>query len=333
MSVQIRISIRSAIQNPKMNFVLRNQPKTEKDDHPENRVDPSLGELSRPTPWRKLKKLNWKKGLLVPHGISGLLALTSGFLITMLSFIGNFTLIRSSMFWIYLISAVANTVSAIPIISGPVYVKECFRLCIYLQLGLLYQVFRFRPTDSNDPDDESIMIRIADVTAISLIFASMWKMVKIGFEMTQGNIPSCSPPVGYAVIFSTLTILPLLTYPLHVAFRGTEWIECVTRDWPSQTLSFVAFVYIPTTWMFMVIAFAATLHNRKIISSQALIGCLVCGSFLIFFSAVLAQEYHMQGVATQKMVIFCPKSTQNSIWYKIEEFFDNSKRVQKIMSL
>ena len=151
--------------------------------------------------------------------------------------------------------------------------------------------------------------------------------------MIQGNIPSCSPPVGYAVIFSTLTILPLLTYPLHVAFRGTEWIECVTRDWPSQTLSFVAFVYIPTTWMFMVIAFAATLHNRKIISSQALIGCFVCGSFLIFFSAVLAQEHHLQGVATQKMVIFCPQSSQHSIWYQIEEFFDNSKRVQKIMSL
>ena len=318
-----------------MNLVLRNQPKTEKEDHPESRVDPPLGELSRSSRWRKLKKLNWKKGLLVPHGISGLVALTSGFLITMLSFIGNFTLIRSSMLWIYLLSAVANTVSAIPIISGPVYVKESFRLCIYLQLGLLYQVFRFRPNDEmtpNDPENEGVMIRIADVTAITLIFASMWKMVKIGFEMIQGNIPSCSPPVGYAVIFSTLTILPLLTYPLHVAFRGSEWIECVTRDWPSQTLSFVAFVYIPTTWMFMVIAFAATLHNRKIISSQALIGCFVCGSFLIFFSAVLAQEHHLQGVATQKMVIFCPQSSQHSIWYQIEEFFDNSKRVQKIMS-
>ena len=319
-----------------MNLVLRNQPKTEKEDHPESRVDPPLGELSRSSQWRKLKKLNWKKGLLVPHGISGLAALTSGFLITMLSFIGNFTLIRSSMLWIYLLSAVANTVSAIPIISGPVYVKECFRLCIYLQLGLLYQVFRFQPNDDmtpNDPENEGVMIRIADVTAISLILASMWKMVKIGFEMIQGNIPSCSPPVGYAVIFSTMTILPLLTYPLHVAFRGSEWIECVTRDWPSQTLSFVAFVYIPTTWMFMVIAFAATLHNRKIISSQALIGCFVCGSFLIFFSAVLAQEHHLQGVATQKMVIFCPQSSQHSIWYQIEEFFDNSKRVQKIMSL
>ena len=319
-----------------MNLVLRNQPKTEKEDHSESRVDPPLGELSRSSRWRKMKKLNWKKGLLVPHGISGLVALTSGFLITMLSFIGNFTLIRSSMLWIYLLSAVANTVSAIPIISGPVYVKECFRLCIYLQLGLLYQVFRFRPSDEmtpNDPENEGVMIRIADVTAISLIFASMWKMVKIGFEMIQGNIPSCSPAVGYAVIFSTLTILPLLTYPLHVAFRGSEWIECVTRDWPSQTLSFVAFVYIPTTWMFMVIAFAATLHNRKIISSQALIGCFVCGSFLIFFSAVLAQEHHLQGVATQKMVIFCPQSSQHSIWYQIEEFFDNSKRVQKIMSL
>lgn len=319
-----------------MKLVLRNQPKTEKEDHPESRVDPPLGELSRSSRWRKMKKLNWKKGLLVPHGISGLVALTSGFLITMLSFIGNFTLIRSSMLWIYLLSAVANTVSAIPIISGPVYVKECFRLCIYLQLGLLYQVFRFRPSDEmtpNDPENEGVMIRIADVTAISLIFASMWKMVKIGFEMIQGNIPSCSPAVGYAVIFSTLTILPLLTYPLHVAFRGSEWIECVTRDWPSQTLSFVAFVYIPTTWMFMVIAFAATLHNRKIISSQALIGCFVCGSFLIFFSAVLAQEHHLQGVATQKMVIFCPQSSQHSIWYQIEEFFDNSKRVQKIMSL
>ena len=174
-----------------MNLVLRNQPKTEKEDHPESRVDPPLGELSRSSRWRKLKKLNWKKGLLVPHGISGLVALTSGFLITMLSFIGNFTLIRSSMLWIYLLSAVANTVSAIPIISGPVYVKECFRLCIYLQLGLLYQVFRFRPSDEmtpNDPENEGVMIRIADVTAISLIFASMWKMVKIGVDF----LPSCT---------------------------------------------------------------------------------------------------------------------------------------------
>ena len=309
-----------------MNFVLRNQTKAENKEE--------VSQPTRDTPWRKLKKLNWKKGLLVPHGISGLLALTSGFLITMLSFVGNFTLIKSSMLWIYLLSAVANTVSAFPMISGPVYVKECFRLCIYLQLGLLYQVFRFRPTDemtSNDPEGENLMIRIADVSAISLIFASIWKMVKIGFEMVQGNIPSCSPPLGYAVIFSTLTILPLLTYPIHVAFRGSEWIECVTRDWPSQTLSFVAFVYIPTTWMFMVMAFAATLHNRKIISSQALIGCFVCGSFLIFFSAVLAQEHHLQGVATQKMVIFCPRSSQNSIWYAIEEFFDNSKRVQNLL--
>ena len=315
-----------------MEVVLRNPNHTEKMNSGQN-----LQRSKSNNAWRKLKKLNWKKGLFVPHGISGLIALTSGFLITTLSFVGNFTLIKSSMLWIYLLSAVANTVSAIPMISGPVHVKECFRLCIYLQLGLLYQVFRFRPTDemtSYDPEEgESLIIRIADVMAISLCFASMWKMCKIGFEMVQGSIPNCGSSVGYAVIFSTLTILPLLTYPLHVAFRGSDWIDCVTRDWPSQTLSFVAYVYIPTTWMFMMMAFSASLYNRKIISNQTLIGLFICGSFLIFSSAVLAQETHLQGLATQKMIIFCPRSSQSSIWYTIEEFFDNSKRVQKLMSL
>ena len=309
-----------------MEYNLRNATQTEKIARPQSPA------------WRKLKELNWKKGLFVPHGISGLIALTSGFLITMLSFVGNYTLINSSMLWIYLLSAVANTVSAIPMISGPVYVKECFRLCIYLQLGLLYQVFRFRPTDENmtsyDPEEgEGMIIRIADVAAISLCFASMWKMCKIGFDMVQGNISNVGSNVGYAVVFSTLTILPLLTYPLHVAFRGSDWIDCVSRDWPMQTTSFVAYVYIPTTWMFMMMAFSASLYNRKIISTQTLIGLFICGSFLIFSSAVLAQETHLQGLATQKMVIFCPISSQSSIWYAIEEFFDNSKRVQKLMSL
>ncbi|CBY39927.1 unnamed protein product, partial [Oikopleura dioica] len=101
------------------------------------------------TPMEKMNRLKWlTPALYLPHGLSGVICLVLGFVLTLCSIMGNFSLIKSSVLYVFIASAVVNAISGIVLTrSTAALVKICYQLGALLQLAFAYLCFRLRPDE------------------------------------------------------------------------------------------------------------------------------------------------------------------------------------------
>ena len=194
-----------------------------------------------------------------------------------------------------------------------------------VQLSMTWFTFRFALVESRT---YSYLGSLGDMMFCALLLAVLlyfvvWSIVpdsKIGYAL---KIP---------VLIGTLSFALTCSYPLQMAWFGSEWLDCVSRQYPYQQAAFVLYIYIPFLWSIATIFFGMTLYTRKILSvagASNMILLLVLPTLLL---TVLSQEVHMSEVSTQKLILLCGNREESASLEELGRLLDTSKLAQTVLA-
>ncbi|CBY09530.1 unnamed protein product [Oikopleura dioica] len=290
------------------------------------------------TPMEKMNRLKWlTPALYLPHGLSGVICLVLGLVLTLCSIMGNFSLIKSSVLYVFIASAVVNAISGIVLTrSTAALVKICYQLGALLQLAFAYLCFRLRPDELLVPIP--VQYRSLVETAFKFTDTGMFATLMIcngllfwaGWVNMRGDNKLNKWWFILAVCGTSFLVLIISAFPFQLWQGGSEWIDCVQTLYPAQRLSFTSFVYVPTTWMFSMMFFGISLMKRKIITPTFFALIFGAGNLFIFLLVILMQEVHLPNIATQKTILPCPLPEPDSTLGRVVDFFDTSATLQNL---
>mmetsp|Transcript_4064 Transcript_4064/g.5321 ORF Transcript_4064/g.5321 Transcript_4064/m.5321 type:complete len:327 (+) Transcript_4064:92-1072(+) len=282
-----------------------------------------------------LVALKWMSPLkILPHGLSGLICLTTGMYLVGCAIAGKTVQISIPLVLVYFSSTIVNAVGGILLSSmAPSWSRPLFRTAAILQSALSYFGLRFFHLPlllGSEPHADFDFMQFCDdffaiilVTTILTIAQFTWNSVK----------KRCGIWTAASIYVGCLSLTLLAGYPLQLAFGGgSSWYSCVLQKYPMQHVGFVHYVYIPATFSFAAMLFGATLLNRKIIGNTCF-GMVFLGVILLTLAlTVISQEIHIPFVSTQKLFLYCPQSDEfGSSWLPtIEENLDISRAVQNL---
>jgi len=286
---------------------------------------------------RRLGGLRWltpRKAF--PHGMSGIVSLSSGAVLVMRALFGAVNDVPGLLVGVYVLATVMNAIAGDLVSnSAPKSARTPFKLAARLQIALCWFIARFYlsgASSSESISNEAVhdFERAMDFAFAIGIVGSVFFLAYISFKrvaVTNGKAVATSIFVG------CLSLLLLSGYPLQLAFGGEKWYKCVREDYPLQRLGFVFYVYIPATFSFGAMLFGATLLNRGVISN------FFFGSFFVglivatLFSTVLMQEVHIPFVSTQKLFLICPSPDEGTLMHYLTEALDTSRLAQTVLSI
>lgn len=224
----------------------------------------------------------------IPHGLTGIATLTIGLLLYVACMHGHLKVARR-LFVPYIVFALGNALSGFFLARPHLRVRTVFQIASVFQCTLLYFAVRFYVYRLN--------LRFIDM---SMTFLSL---VCIGtLLITASGINRLITLVVWIVSVSLLT---LLSYPLHLSAGGVEWMRCVSDAYPSQGEAMAFYIYVPASWGFSLILFGATLWIRKSVSSMWYGSSILLVVSVIVSTTIVAQETHMGAVSTQKLFLPC----------------------------
>lgn len=259
--------------------------------------------------WRALELAS--PSLFRPHGLSGIMSVVIGTYITSRTLLGYYTEeIQQDALLIctYIVSGVVTCLGALGILKkAPVSTRTAFFNASVIQIALLYVCWRFATWSPHSPQ----IMRWSDA------FASMAILYVIGETMYRVvcKRPGMHWSVRISILCGLFALSLLSGYPLQLALQGDDWFNGVLTIYPLQRLAFVYYVYIPATFGFHVIVFAATLDNRKIIGPMTFAGIIFVFVFGILVPTVLLQEVYIGCVSTQKLLISGDADQQERVMY------------------
>lgn len=290
------------------------------------------------TPMQKMQRLKWlTPALYLPHGLSGIICLTLGLVLTICSIIGNFTLVKSWVLYVFIFSAVVNAISGIILTrSTAALVKICYQLGALLQLAFAYLCFRLRPDELLVPVPvqyrhiTETVFQFADTAMFGTLMICNGLLFWAGWTNMRRDNKLNKWWFILAVGGTSILVLIISAFPFQLWQGGSEWIECVQGLYPAQRLSFTSFVYVPTTWMFSMMFFGISLLKRKIITPTLFAIIFGAGNLFIFLLVILMQEIHLPNVATQKTILPCPLPEPDTNLGRVVEMFDTSATLQAL---
>lgn len=258
--------------------------------------------------------LNWttRPNRFLPHGFIGILSIAVGGFLTICSVAGNLRpfehteyskIFPTPIFGIFVVSMILSGLVGTKMAS---YAKKSYRFAFQfmgMELALLsYFSLRLVPTFATQLG-HCLAIRCLDcllaATLVLLAFSGMQNVRKL---TNAGDIPRA---LSYSIYPAFLPLLTLAVLPLHLAWGGMDWYDCVHRQYPAFGYTTAAFAYTPACWTISVIAFATTLYNRKFIGvmTMSLIFLTSLGTLAV---TVISMEYHVPFVSVQRLYFPCP---------------------------
>ena len=290
------------------------------------------------SPIKKINRLKWlTPALYLPHGLSGVICLALGLVLTVSSIVGSFTLVKSSVLYVFITSAVVNAISGIVLTrSTAALVKICYQLAALLQLAFAYLCFRLRPEELLVPVPVEYRglvesaFKITDTAMFATLMICNGLLFWAGWVNMRGDNKLNKWWFILAVAGTSFLVLIISAFPFQLWQGGSEWIDCVQELYPAQRLSFTSFVYVPTTWMFSMMFFGISLMKRKIVTPTLFALVFGAGNLFIFLLVILMQEIHLPNVATQKTILPCPLPEPDSPLGQIVDFFDTSATLQNL---
>jgi len=263
--------------------------------------------------WRALELAS--PSIFRPHGLSGILSLIIGIYITSRTLLGYYTAEQtedSVLIYTYIVSGVVTCLGALGILKkAPMTTRSAFFHSAVIQMALLYVCWRFATWSPPDPNISTILLRLGDaVASMAILYVIGETMYRVVFER-----PDMHVSVRISVICGLFALSLLSGYPLQLALQGDDWFNGVVSIYPLQRLAFVYYVYIPATFGFNVIVFAATLDNRKMIRPITFGAIIFVFVFGILLPTVLLQEVYIGCVSTQKLLISSDANHQESVLY------------------
>ena len=114
-------------------------------------------------------------------------------------------------------------------------------------------------------------------------------------------------------------------YPIQLAANGQEWWECIQGRYEMQAAGMVAFIYVPTTVVFNLILFGATLFQRGIINEKELGMSSTVIILTCLVSTVISQEVLIPDVSTQRLFLPCEEPSAVSFHGVVVKWLDFSR--------
>ena len=276
---------------------------------------------------KKLRGLRWTSpSKKLPHGLSGMFSVVLGLLLIIHSILGDLSLYDNNFPIIlisYVLSTACNAVAGFRI-SHLAWkeTQSVFRQCALLQLCLVFCVIRFSPmvqTISNAIPNN--LLQCLDIVLAVMIVYCTLSFQEVAVEQwTKFHQKS----IAIAISFGSFGLLLLSTYPVHLAFGGYEWWDCVQERYPLQGVGMIGYIYVPATTTFGLMLFAATLYQRGILTDiQFGLGSL-CITMICLVSTVLSQELHIPFVSTQRIYLPCVEPPEDTFEAKILHALDFS---------
>ena len=233
-------------------------------------------------------KLDFIKPKYSPHGLFGAASLGTSGCLTIGALSGH----DCSPEVIQVSSALIalNALSSIPLLSKNTLRKTLFTQTIRLQCALSYLSIRVFYNDD--------CLAFFDLLSFMAIFLGLMELWNVSETQKDFDIP-----LKCAVICSSTFSM----YPLQFALLGNSWWLSVQETYPTQALAFAEYVFTPSEFILALIMFAATLVDRKMLSSKNA-QVLFIFPVLILIGTVISQEIHMPSTSTQELIIGFPYS-------------------------
>lgn len=258
-----------------------------------------------------------------PHGLSGMLSVVIGTYITSRTLLGYYITDDAmangawerALVHTYITTGIITCLGAMGILrKAPSAARSAFFNTSVIQMALLYVCWRFTTWSAEQPSS-TLMHRFVYFNRMNDLIASM-AILYVILE-TIYRVPFKRSDMHWSVRLSILCglfALSLLSgYPLQLALQGDAWFNAVLAAYPLQRLAFVYYVYIPATFGFHVIVFAATLENRRIIRPKTFGLVIFVFVFGLLVPTVLLQEVYIGCVSTQKLLI--SSTDDGSVFY------------------
>lgn len=277
---------------------------------------------------KKLKSLKFKE----MHGASGIVCLLSGFILSLCSIFGEYSLLRSNFIYVFLISSVINAFAGWLLNAGNATTKFGFRIGVGMMFSLSYYAFRFRPKNLHFelfPEFHKPILTVLDYINVTFMWACVIGSFVSSFLVLFGFGLANKPYMAVGPFFGAIGLLLMSIYPVHVAMGGEQWIDCIIKRYPAQREGFSGYVFIPTAWTVAAVFFGVTLLRRKVVDNFQFTMIFVVFCVGMFLATVLSQEVHIPFVSTQKLVIPCEAPEPGSWLELIVPFLDTSSPAQK----
>lgn len=319
--------------------------------------------------WHQMRTtLRWtsRPSRFIPHGLSGIITLSIGYVLTICSIIGflapfgvgpykhYFMIFGNIKYWIYIFgfTSLINAVSGLMLIPAATKMaKPIFHKIAWIQICLIYYTFRFLPevymlfsidTTDDDPNHNNnlknnVTLKRGIIRCMDIIFCLIIIMATLGFGKDAIYYFQESKAISIAFVCSMFGVATLCIYPSHLVYDA-NWLTCTLSKYPIQGVAMTAYVYIPAITMIAFLSFVGTLNLRKMINNTHTAVLLIVCVFGILLIDVIAMEYWITDVSTQKLFLPCYDDDntmierQNSYVY-LEDFFDLSRRTKDLIVL
>jgi len=266
------------------------------------------GTLSYNKAWIRFRRLTWTQ----PHGATGLVSLVLGYYLMGCAVRGNLAPYYEHeriLVVLYVVATILNGVFGYRLTghSSKSNASRMFRRVAVLQCLLCYYIVRFLPFSVWE-HNSSLTLALDTICAVAIPLP----ILSIARRPTQGE----SPSIDIAGVVGGSTLLLVAAYPIQLALGEWElgmhgsneipdYWTCLQERYPVQGVAMSAYIYVPTTVVFSVVIFGATLYQRGIVSAFAF-GAIIVGSALTsLVTTVLSQELHVPYVSTQRIFLPC----------------------------
>ena len=258
--------------------------------------------------------LNWasRPSRFLPHGFIGILSIATGGFLTICSVTGNLRpfehteyskIFPTPIFGLFIVSMILSGLVGMKMAS---YAKKSYRFVFQfmgMELALVsYFSLRLVPTFAMQLG-HLLAIRCLDcLLATAMVLLALSGILNVRRLTDAGDIPRT---LSYSIYPAFLALLTLAVLPLHLAWEGMDWYDCVHQQYPAFGYTTAAFAYTPACWTISVIAFATTLYNRKLIGVMAM-SLIFLTSLGTLAVTVISMEYHVPFVSVQRLYFPCP---------------------------
>jgi hypothetical protein len=297
---------------------------------------------------------------MLPHGLSGIVTLLTGYFLTLCSICGilapfgvghykHYFMLYGIKYWIYIFGFATFLNAGSGLMLAPSATKMAqpiFRKIAWIQICLIYYTFRFLPEmymlfaeqDADDSNDEGnqwkqLYSKRAIVRYMDIICFSIMTISTLGFGKDSLDYFQESKSISIAFLCSMFGIATLCVYPGHLVY-DENWFTCIVSQYPIQGVAMTSYVYVPAATMIAFLSFVGTLNLRKMINNTETSILMIVCVFGILFIDVIAMEYWITDVSTQKLLLPCYhdsndiRSTSYEYW---EDFFDLSRRTKSLI--
>ena len=221
-------------------------------------------------------------------------------------------------------------------VTALVQIFLCYFILRFLPLPLwkniTMQMQMQQVHDNNNSINHTHSLLFLFVSAADVIAATalVWTIFKCR-NATQGRAPWLDRGISIAM----LPLLLVATYPIQFAAGSlqmawkhssltaqqqqpqpsgddnndntdnVDYWSCILHRYPSQGVAMSAFIYVPTTLVFSVMIFGATLYLRQILTAWQFGMGVMSSALLTLTVTVLQQEVYLPYVSTQRIYLPC----------------------------